>query len=110
MHRAFEAWPEMKATEAKIDDEKASAKNNYSSQSPAEREKRDKQIEEDARKLKEPIVAEIGATVVTCAERAGFNLVVDSSGNSVNGVPVVVFAHDLPDLTDAVLKEHDRSP
>ena len=110
MHRAFEAWPEMKAAEAKISDEKAAAKDNYASQSPAEREKRDKQIQEDARKLKEPIVAKIGATVNTCAERAGFNLVFDSSGNSINGVPVIVFARDLPDLTDAVLKEHDRSP
>ena len=51
-----------------------------------------------------------GLTVNACAERAGFNLVFDSSGNSINGVPVVVFARDLPDLDDdAVLKEHDRS-
>jgi hypothetical protein len=35
--------------------------------------------------------------------------VFDSSGNSINGVPVVLFARDLPDLTDAVLKEADRS-
>jgi outer membrane protein len=110
MQRAFEAWPETKAIEAKINDEKAAAKNNYVSQSSAEREKRDKQIEEDAKKLREPIITKIAATVNTCAERAGFNLVFDSSGNSINGVPVVLLARDLPDLTDAVLKEHDRSP
>jgi Skp family chaperone for outer membrane proteins len=110
IHRAFKAWPETKAAEAKINDEKAAAKNNYASQSSAEREKRDKQIEEDTKKLKEPIVAQIRATVNACAERAGFNLVFDSSGSSLNGVPVVVFTRDLPDLTDAVLKEHDRSP
>ena len=110
MHRAFQAWPETKAAEAEINDEKAAAKNNYASQSPEEREKRDKQIEEDARKLREPIVAKIRATVNTLAERAEFNLVFDSSGNSINGVPVVVFVRDLPDLTDAVVKEHDRSP
>jgi TPR repeat protein len=110
MQRAFQAWPETKAAEAKINDEKAAAKNDYASQSQEEREKRNKQIEDDLRKLREPIVAKIEATVNTCAERAGFNLVFDSSGNSINGVPVVVFARDLPDLTDAVLKEHDRSP
>jgi Skp family chaperone for outer membrane proteins len=109
MNRAFEAWPETKAIEAKINDEKAAAKNNYASQSSAEREKSDKQIEEDVKKLREPIIAKIAATVNTCAERAGFNLVFDSSGNSINGVPVVLFARDLPDLTDAVLKEADRS-
>jgi TPR repeat protein len=109
MNRAFKAWPETKAAEAKINDEKAAAKNEYASQSPAEREKRDKQIEEDAKKVREPIVAKIVATVNTCAERAGLNLVFDSSGNSINGVPVVVFARELPDLTNAVLKEHDRS-
>ena len=109
MHRAFQAWPETKTAEAEINDEKTAAKNNYASQSPAEREKRDKQIEEDARKLREPIVAKIRATVNTLAERAGFNLVFDSNGNSINGVPVVVFARDLPELTDAVLKEHGRS-
>jgi outer membrane protein len=108
MHRAFKAWPETKAAEAKINDEKAAAKSEYASQSPAEREKRDKQIEEDAKKVRESIVAKIVATVNTCAERAGFNLVFDSSGNSINGVPVVVFARELPDLTNAVLKEHDR--
>src|SRR4029077_20352444 len=104
MHRAFQAWPETKTAEAEINDEKTAAKNNYASQSPAEREKRDKQIEEDARKLREPIVAKIRATVNTLAARAGFNRVFDSNGNSINGVPGVVFARDLPDLTDVVLK------
>jgi outer membrane protein len=157
MHRTFEAWPETKATEAKINDAKNAAKrenddhteaykkaldeiNNLNKQLESRalsadkktqmakerddkianiknmereisdlRKKLDKQIEEDERKLKEPIVAKIGATVNACAERAGFNLLFDSSGNSINGLPVVVFARDLPDLTDAVLKEHDRS-
>src|SRR5206468_476229 len=79
MQRAFKAWPETKAAEAKINDKKAAAKNEYASQSLAEREKRDKQIEEDAKKLREPIVAKITTTVNTCAGRAGFNLVFDSS-------------------------------
>src|SRR5215471_12335772 len=48
MQRAFQAWPETKAAEAEINNEKAAAKDNYASRSPAEREKRDKQIEEDA--------------------------------------------------------------
>jgi Skp family chaperone for outer membrane proteins len=109
MQRAFKAWPETKAAEAKINDEKAAAKNNYASQSPAEREQRDKQIEEDARKLRDTIVAKIEATLNTCADKGGFNLVFDSSGYTINGVPVVVFARELPDLTNAVLKEHDRS-
>ena len=157
MNRAFKAWPETKASEAKINDAKNAAKKEYDDraeaykkaldeinnlnkqlESPALsadkktqtakerddkianiknmereisdfREKREKQLEADAIKLREPITAKIAATVNTCAERAGFNLVFDSSGNSINGVPVVVFARDLPDLTDAVLKEHDRS-
>jgi outer membrane protein len=109
MDRAFKAMPEAKAAEAKINDEKAEAKNEYASQSPEERKKRDEQIGADAIKLREPIVAKIRATLNACAERAGFNLVFDSSDKSLNGVPFVVFTRDLPDLTDAVLKEHGRS-
>ena len=60
-------------------------------------------------KFKRSIADKILPVVNASAERAAFNLVFDSSGNSINGVPVLVFARHLPDLTDAVLKEHDRS-
>jgi hypothetical protein len=54
--------------------------------------------------MREGIVAKITPAVKTCAEREGFNLVFDSSGNSVNGVPIVLLPHNLPDLTDDVLR------
>jgi serine/threonine protein kinase/Skp family chaperone for outer membrane proteins len=65
---------------------------------------REKQLQEQALKMREGIVGKITPAVKTCAERAGFNLVFDSSGNSLNGVPIVLLTHNLPDLTDDVLR------
>jgi len=68
------------------------------------RTSREKQLQEQALKMREGIVAKITPALKACAEREGFNLVFDSSGNSLNGVPIVVLTHDLPDLTDNVLR------
>jgi outer membrane protein len=65
---------------------------------------REKELQEQAVKLREGIVAKITPALKACAEREGFNLVFDSSGNSLNGVPIVVLTHDLPDLTDNALR------
>ena len=71
---------------------------------------REKQLQEQALKLREGIVAKITPALKACAESEGFNLVFDSSGNSLNGVPIVVLTHDLPDLTDEVVSKTTSSP
>src|SRR6476620_3107759 len=53
------------------------------------RQTRERQLQEQLTKMREGIVKEITDKVRELAGRAGFNLVFDSSGNSINGVPVV---------------------
>jgi Skp family chaperone for outer membrane proteins len=69
------------------------------------REKREKELEAGAVKARDRIAAKIGSAARACAERGRFDLVFDSSGSTTNGVPVLVMTHDLPDLSDAVIKE-----
>ena len=108
MNRVLKGLPETKEAEAKIEAEKAAAQREYANKSAAERDKREKELQEDAKKLREPIVAKILSAAKTCAERSRFDLVFDSSGMSLNGVPFVLLTHELPDLSEAVLQECAR--
>ena len=65
---------------------------------------REKQLEEQARKMREGIVAKITAALKATASEEHFNLVFDSSGLSANYVPVTVLVRGIPDLTEKVLK------
>jgi serine/threonine protein kinase len=65
---------------------------------------REKQLQEQALKMREAIVAKITAAVRARAGDQRLNLIFDSSGNSLNGVPLVLFSKDLPDLTDDLLQ------
>jgi hypothetical protein len=54
--------------------------------------------------MRETIVHQIAAAIVPVAQKGNFNLIIDSSGNSLNGVPVLLTSHDLPDLTQDVIE------
>jgi serine/threonine protein kinase/Skp family chaperone for outer membrane proteins len=70
------------------------------------RTKREKELQEQALKMREAIVAKITSALKTRAETENFNLVFDSSGQSMNYVPVAVLSPGMPDLTDEVLKSN----
>jgi len=72
------------------------------------RTSREKQLQEDALKMREGIVLKIRATVNQIAEADRCNLVLDSSGNSLNDVPIVLLSRDVPDITDKVLAAAQR--
>ncbi|HWD17715.1 MAG TPA: OmpH family outer membrane protein [Verrucomicrobiae bacterium] len=62
-------------------------------------------LQEEKRQRRDTIVAEIKDHLVAQAKAAGYNLVCDTSGESANMIPVVVYASGVPDLTDALIKE-----
>jgi len=62
-------------------------------------------LQEEKRKRRDDLVAEIKDHLVAMARAAGYNLVFDSSGESANLVPVVLYTNGVPDLTDALIKE-----
>jgi serine/threonine protein kinase len=69
------------------------------------RTKREKELQDQATKMREEIVVKITSALKAQAEQENFNLVFDSGGQSTNYVPVVVLPPGMPDLTDGVLKK-----
>jgi Skp family chaperone for outer membrane proteins len=66
---------------------------------------REKQLQEQALKMREEIVAKITSALKARAGQENFNLVFDSSGESTNTIPITVLSPGMPDLTDKVLKK-----
>lgn len=69
------------------------------------RTKREKELQEQAMKMREEIVAKITSALKARAGAESFNLVFDSSGESTNHLPVAVLSPGMPDLTDRILKK-----
>jgi serine/threonine protein kinase/Skp family chaperone for outer membrane proteins len=93
-----------KTAKAKMRDEKIANIKNVERDIKEFRETREKQLQDQATKMREGIVAKIRSAVNARAEKEKFNVVFDSSGNSTNYVPIVILSQGLPDLTDNVLK------
>ncbi|MFZ1220893.1 MAG: OmpH family outer membrane protein [Chthoniobacterales bacterium] len=66
---------------------------------------REKQLQDEATKLRNEIVVKLTAAVARRAEAEGFDLIFDSSGPSMSGVPLLVIPPGVPDLTDGLLKQ-----
>jgi outer membrane protein len=64
---------------------------------------REKELQHKDMSMREPIVASLKKAVNELAEKEHFNVVFDSSGNSLNGVTIVLNARDVPDLTNEVI-------
>ncbi|MEY2501840.1 MAG: eukaryotic-like serine/threonine-protein kinase [Verrucomicrobiota bacterium] len=113
MNRAFKAWPETQAAETKINEAKEAARKEYDNAKATRTEKeasdfratREKELQDQAKTVRDGLVAKIVAALQKRAERENFNVVFDSSGQSLNGVPVVTVAPGLPDLTDGLETE-----
>lgn len=55
--------------------------------------------------MRKELVKEIVVVITATANEAGYTLVFDKSGNSMNMIPTVVFAQDALDITEAILKK-----
>jgi outer membrane protein len=66
-------------------------------------ESRRKQLDDQSRRMRKRIVEEIREAIQTYARGQSYEAVVDSSGQSMNGVEVVVFTDVKTDITDDVL-------
>jgi len=105
MDRAFKAMPESKQAEAEINELKERAKTETAGADAAARSKKDKELQDFALKKREEIVRNLTGMVGQVVRQEDLNLVFDSSGNSMNGVPFLVFKRNLPDLTDKVIAQ-----
>lgn len=103
MDRAFKAMPESKQAEAEINELKEAARTKIANADATVRAKKEKELQEVAMKKRETIVQKLTGSISQLAPSRGLNLVFDSSGKSLSGVPILVSARDLPDLTDDVV-------
>jgi len=62
-------------------------------------------LEEEQRKLRDRILAEIRGIINTKAKAAGYTVVIDSAAETLNKTPVVMYTNGENDLTAAVLAE-----
>ena len=67
------------------------------------RETREKQLQEQAVRMRNGIVDEITKLVLEKVKDENYDLVMDRSGLSLNGVPILIFAKDGLDFSDDIV-------
>src|SRR5213082_3841724 len=67
------------------------------------RQTRERQLQEQAMRMREGIVKEITDVVMEKVKANNMDLVFDKSGVSLNGVPVLMYSHDNVDFTTDII-------
>ncbi len=102
-----------KSQKAKERDEKIGSIKNMEREINEFRQTRERQLQEQALRMREGIVKEITDVVMEKVKAGNLDLVFDKSGMSLNGVPLVMYARDNYDFTNdviAVLNKPGRAP
>ena len=68
------------------------------------RQTRERQLQEQALRMREGIVKEITDVVMEKVKGKGLDFVLDKSGVSINGVPVVLYAPENVDFTSEIIE------
>jgi len=69
------------------------------------RESHGKQLSGQQRRMREQIVGEITEILVDYARDQGYSAIIDSSGESLNGVPIILYSDGHRDVTDKIIKK-----
>lgn len=92
-----------KAAKAKERDDKISNIKNMEREITEFRQTRERQLQEQALRMREGIVKEITDVVTEKVKTGNLDLVFDKSGNSLNGVPMLMYSRDSVDFTNDVI-------
>jgi outer membrane protein len=92
-----------KTAKAKERDEKISSIKTMEREINEFRQTRERQLQEQALRMREGIVKEISDVVMDKVKTNNFDMVFDKSGMSLNGVPIVMYARDNFDFTNDVV-------
>lgn len=103
MKRACIAMPETRQAEKEIEELRSKAKIELATADASAREAREKELQAIAQSRREMITQKVIIALGPPAEAGGFNLIFDSSGLTLNRIPLLVSTHDVPDLTDQLL-------
>jgi len=74
------------------------------------RQTRERQLQEQAMRMRENIVKEITDVIMERVKSSGYDLVFDKSGPSMNGVNVVIHSKDSMDFTTEVITALNKKP
>lgn len=92
-----------KSTKAKERDEKISKIKTMENEINEFRQTRERQLQEQALRMREGIVKEITDIVMDRVKEKGLDLVFDKSGMSLNGVPLLMYSKDDVEFTNDVV-------
>jgi outer membrane protein len=98
-----------KTQKAKERDEKINSIKNMEREINDFRQTREKQLQEQAVRMRDGIVKEITDVVMTKVKGSNMDLVFDTSGVSLNGVPTVMFARPDMDFTEEVVTQLNKA-
>jgi outer membrane protein len=68
------------------------------------RTRKQKELQEQAVRMRNGIVEDITKLINEKVKSEQFDLVIDKSGNSLNGVPIVLYSKDTNDFSDEIIK------
>src|SRR5436853_4583488 len=94
---------EAKSQKAKERDDKIANIKNMEREISDFRQTRERQLQEQAMRMREGIVKEITDVVMEKVKANNMDLVFDKSGVSLNGVPVLMYSRDSVDFTNDVI-------
>jgi len=111
VRRILAAHPKTKASEDALNAKRAAARaeldqfviNGLEKEAKRFRESREKELQDEGIRLRKEIADDVRDRVTLLANKMGFDLLLDSSGDSLNGIPVAIHA-SLEDITDEVKK------
>ncbi len=95
---------EVRAAKRTLAEEKLMVKQEQEGKIRRFMELRQKQLEDQSRRMRKGLVEEIRNVLRTFARERGFDAVFDSSGPSLNGVETVLYSEPRSDITDEILK------
>jgi outer membrane protein len=98
-----------KSQKSKERDEKIASIKNMEREINEFRQTREKQLQEQAVRMRDGIVKEITDVVMNKVKATNLDLVFDVSGVSLNGVPTVMYANPTYDFTDDVVKDLNKA-
>lgn len=61
-------------------------------------------LEDQTQRMRQTILKEVQDVINKEARDAGYQMVLDKSGNTLNGVPIMVFSQDSLEITDDIIK------
>src|ERR1700758_5840043 len=97
-----------KTQKAKERDDKIANIKNMEREITEFRQTRERQLQEQALRMREGIVKEITDVVMDKVKSSNLDLVFDKSGNSLNGVPVLMYSRDSVHFTNDIIAGRNK--